>query len=51
MLKVLIRTNFDTNRQLMEQNFQSENLLIIDSYELIVKSKLEEEKPQLSFFK
>ncbi|BAD63361.1 adenine-specific DNA methylase [Shouchella clausii KSM-K16] len=51
VLKVLIRTNRKTDRIFQIRDYQSKNLLIIDSYDLIISSKLEAEKPRLSCFK
>ncbi|MCY7771234.1 DNA-methyltransferase [Bacillus haynesii] len=41
VLKILIRTNRDTNQLIQMNDFQNEDLLIIDSYDFIIKSKLE----------
>ncbi|MEC3797684.1 site-specific DNA-methyltransferase [Bacillus velezensis] len=41
VLKILIRTNRDSNQLIQLNDFQNENLLIIDSYDFAIKSKLE----------
>lgn len=40
ILKILIRTHRDTDQLIQMNDYQSDNLLIIDSYDLIIQSKL-----------
>ncbi|MDO3653554.1 DNA-methyltransferase [Bacillus subtilis] len=50
ILKILIRTNRDTHQLIQMNDYQNDNILIIDSYDLIIKKQLESEISQLSLF-